>query len=185
MPAILGGPCGPAGCPIKRARSKWERECPIVLEALRAGRELTTCVALLTVAGDTRGPAGSTDGPAGLGPASMERGARGTGTVQWTAPSGPKWPGKACPLSGQASSFPPAPGEPARETIPDAWVAVRPDVRGIIRGGGSNSIGTWKSMPPSPVPLSKGRGGETGLTTVAQGEGNWGPPTLSHSRGAG
>ena len=34
-------------------------------------------------------------------------------------------------------------------------------------------------MPPSPLPLSKGRGGETGLTTVAQGEGNWGPPLLA------
>ena len=34
-------------------------------------------------------------------------------------------------------------------------------------------------MPPSPLPLSKGRGGETGLTTVAQGDGNWGPPLLA------
>ena len=33
-------------------------------------------------------------------------------------------------------------------------------------------------MPPSPLLLSKGRGGEIGLTTVAQGEGNWGPPPL-------
>ena len=33
-------------------------------------------------------------------------------------------------------------------------------------------------MPPSPLLLSKGRGGEIGLTTVAQGEGNWVPPPL-------
>ncbi len=42
-------------------------------------------------------------------------------------------------------------GEPARETCPDVvGVAVKPHVRGMIREGASNSIGT--SWPKVPTP---------------------------------
>ena len=52
IPAILGGPCGRPVALVKGLVQN-ENECPIVLKALRAGRELASRAAPLTVAGDT------------------------------------------------------------------------------------------------------------------------------------